>query len=59
MDSRKVNTTQTGLARFRTARIQLVSPDTHANAQRTRILVLFLRVDDFLSSRMVIIQQAA
>ncbi len=56
---KKVNTTQINLARSGTARIQLVSSDTHANANRTEQWVMFLRVNAFLSSRTVIVQKAA
>jgi hypothetical protein len=59
MDSRRVITTQTSLIPSKTARIQLVSMDTHVNVQRTRNSMLFLRVDAFLSSKVGIVQQAA
>jgi hypothetical protein len=59
MDSRRVITTQTSLAWSRTAWIQLVSSDTHANAIGTIESVLFLRVNAFLSSRMVYVHHPA
>ena len=56
MDSSWVVSTQTSLA-SQTARIQIVSSDTHANALRTEKWMLFLWVNAFLSSRTVVIVQ--
>ena len=57
MDSSWVISTQTSLAWSKTARIQLVSLDIHANAQCTKNWVLFLLVFAFLSSHRVVIVQ--